>query len=69
MGAFGKIQRVPRFVVDKNSNEDQVYAASIMNVSGGRSSVLDGATRRVSMRPLRILENLHVVGAFEVVSS
>jgi 2-oxoisovalerate dehydrogenase E2 component (dihydrolipoyl transacylase) len=46
MGAFGKIQRVPRFVVDKNSNEDQVYAASIMNVSwAGDHRFLDGATR------------------------
>jgi 2-oxoisovalerate dehydrogenase E2 component (dihydrolipoyl transacylase) len=41
MGAFGKIQRVPRFV----GNDDQVYAASIMNVSwAGDHRFLDGAT-------------------------
>jgi 2-oxoisovalerate dehydrogenase E2 component (dihydrolipoyl transacylase) len=48
MGAFGKIQRVPRFVVDKSNNnntDDQVYAASIMNVSwAGDHRFLDGAT-------------------------
>jgi 2-oxoisovalerate dehydrogenase E2 component (dihydrolipoyl transacylase) len=42
MGAFGKIQRVPRFV---DKNDDQVYAASIMNVSwAGDHRFLDGAT-------------------------
>ena len=42
MGAFGKIQRVPRFV---GNNDDQVYAASIMNVSwAGDHRFLDGAT-------------------------
>jgi 2-oxoisovalerate dehydrogenase E2 component (dihydrolipoyl transacylase) len=52
MGAFGKIQRVPRFVVDKkgdnnnnSNNDDQIYAASIMNVSwAGDHRFLDGAT-------------------------
>jgi 2-oxoisovalerate dehydrogenase E2 component (dihydrolipoyl transacylase) len=60
MGAFGKIQRVPRFVVDKNksngngtgnngyinlTNDDHVYDASIMNVSwAGDHRFLDGAT-------------------------